>query len=286
MLHFLNFTFKIVRLTLQVKMTDPLTPRGKGNGEGRPILKNAGPILMTPGGTFINLEESQNYFGYTRKNERSGPAAAPSSTLKLPPSAALPEGWENKQLFGGAISCAMPASFEDVSIVRQVPDHQEVFVHKDSEMSLIIELLQYDETIPDEKAGFHYFEDLCLCNEAQQSKIESSEIVNDPEFLPGVQNKKYTKCALVGRQIVAKFNSNNPNQPKDAVQILLMVLRLNDVGTDLLVTLNLPYAQQTARDSGASLLQKPIIVEHKVSPADIMKITLHTLRILDWSLFG
>lgn len=264
----------------------PLTPRGKGNGEGRPILKNAGPILMTPGGTFVNLEESKNYFGYTRKDEQNGGKSAPGSTVAMPPSAALPEGWETKQLFGGAISCAMPISFEDVSIVRQVPDHQEVFVHKDSEMSLIIELLQYDESIPDDKAAVHYFEDLSLCNEAQQSKIESSEIVNDPEFLPGIQNKKYTKCALVGRQIVAKFNSKNPNQPKDAVQILLMVLRLNDVGTDLLVTLNLPYAQQTARDNSASLLQKPVVMETNVSPADIMKITLHTLKILDWSLFA
>ena len=239
---------------------------------------------MTPGGTFVNLEESNNYFGYTRKDARNV-ESAPSAVKSLP-SAPLPEGWESKQLFGGAISCAMPVSFDDVSVVRQVPDHQEVFVHKDSEMSLIIELLQYDETVSDDKAALHYFEDLSLCNEAQQTKIESSEIVHDPEFLPGIQNKKYTKCALVGRQIVAKFSSNNPNQPKDAVQILLMVLRLSDVGTDLLVTLNLPYAQQNARESGASLLQKPVIVEHKVSPADIMKITLHTLKILDWSLFG
>jgi hypothetical protein len=33
-------------------------------------------------------------------------------------------------LFGGAITIELPAGFEDVSALRQVPDHQEVFMHK------------------------------------------------------------------------------------------------------------------------------------------------------------
>lgn len=33
-------------------------------------------------------------------------------------------------LFGGAITIELPAGFEDVSALRQVPDHQEVFLHK------------------------------------------------------------------------------------------------------------------------------------------------------------
>ena len=186
-------------------MTDPLTPRGKGKGEGRPILKNAGPILMTPGGTFINLNETEDYFGFKSSNSD---AHQENSTSSSTSSSTLPEGWELKMLFGGAIQCAMPKSFEDVSIVRQVPDHQEVYVHKNTEMSLIIELLQYEDSISDDKAGLHYFEDLSQCNQALETRIESSEVVNDSEFMPGIQNSKYTKCALVGRQLVAKFNSH------------------------------------------------------------------------------
>lgn len=47
--------------------------------------------------------------------------------------------------------------------MRQVPDHQEVFVHKNSE-SLIIELLQYDEAISDDKVALQYFEAGCYRN--------------------------------------------------------------------------------------------------------------------------
>jgi hypothetical protein len=80
-------------------------------------------------------------------------------------------------------------------------------------MSLIVELLQYEDNIPDDKAAAHFFEDLSQCNEACESKIDSVNII-DPgntvagsvEFMPEIP-KKYTRCALVGRQIVSKFSS-------------------------------------------------------------------------------
>lgn len=46
-----------------------------------------------------------------------------------------------------------------------MPDHQEVFVDKDSDMSLIIELLSYDSAVTDDQAASHYFNDLAQCNE-------------------------------------------------------------------------------------------------------------------------
>ena len=47
----------------------------------------------------------------------------------------------------------------------QVPDHQEVFVDRLSDMSLIVELLSYEEGVADDQAAIHYFEDLAQCNE-------------------------------------------------------------------------------------------------------------------------
>lgn len=40
----------------------------------------------------------------------------------------------------------------------------------------------------------------------------------------------------------------SPDKPKDAVQILLMVIRMPEVTTDLLISLNVPYAQVSAKD--------------------------------------
>lgn len=50
-------------------------------------------------------------------------------------------------------------------ILTQVPDHQEVYVDRDSEMSLIVELLSYDEDVSDDQAAAHYYNDLAQCNE-------------------------------------------------------------------------------------------------------------------------
>ncbi|KAI3738985.1 hypothetical protein L2E82_29310 [Cichorium intybus] len=38
------------------------------------------------------------------------------------------EQFPERRLFGGAISTTLPLRFEDVSNIREVPDHQEVFV--------------------------------------------------------------------------------------------------------------------------------------------------------------
>jgi hypothetical protein len=47
----------------------------------------------------------------------------------------------------------------------KVPDHQEVYVDRESDMSLIVELLAYEETVSDDLAAAHYFNDLAQCNE-------------------------------------------------------------------------------------------------------------------------
>ncbi|KAJ3081570.1 hypothetical protein HK102_002265, partial [Quaeritorhiza haematococci] len=50
-----------------------------------------------------------------------------------------------RPLFGGAITTALPDSFIDISTFREVPDNQEVFVDRDTDQSIVIELLQLAE---------------------------------------------------------------------------------------------------------------------------------------------
>ncbi len=52
-----------------------------------------------------------------------------------------------RQLFGGTITIDLPDSFEDVSKFRQVPDNQEVFVSKHSDLSFIVEILETPENL-------------------------------------------------------------------------------------------------------------------------------------------
>lgn len=51
------------------------------------------------------------------------------------------DGWKIQELYGGAMAIKIPEGYDDVSNIRVVPDHQEVFVEKDWINSLIIELL-------------------------------------------------------------------------------------------------------------------------------------------------
>jgi hypothetical protein len=50
--------------------------------------------------------------------------------------------FESRALYGGAMSISLPTSFEDISVIRLVPDNQEVFVDRLSEDSIIVEVLE------------------------------------------------------------------------------------------------------------------------------------------------
>jgi hypothetical protein len=70
-----------------------------------------------------------------------------------------------KNLFGGAITIELPENAIDVSKLRQVPDHEEVFVHPKSDQSLMIEILEYTD-LDDSLACEHYFKDLAETNQS------------------------------------------------------------------------------------------------------------------------
>lgn len=58
-------------------------------------------------------------------------------------------------LFGGAITCLLPTTFADVSDIRQVPDHQEVWLDKDGFTNVIIEILERVEKPDLEALQYH-----------------------------------------------------------------------------------------------------------------------------------
>ncbi|KAM1102734.1 hypothetical protein ACFX19_011526 [Malus domestica] len=56
--------------------------------------------------------------------------------------------YSERPLFGGAITSTFPLRFQDVSNIRQVPDHQEAFVDPARDESLIFELLEFKHEAP------------------------------------------------------------------------------------------------------------------------------------------
>ncbi|CBJ29147.1 conserved unknown protein [Ectocarpus siliculosus] len=150
-----------------------------------------------------------------------------------------------RKLFGGAMECLLPAAYVDVSDLRQVPDHQEVFASKEDGISIVIEVLSFEADINmDEQArkdgasARHFFDDLAAANGATSSACDFCGDLSD-SIMPKLAS--YTKSALAGRQTVAKFRQD---APPDAVRLYLVNVRLPNVGTDLLITVNVPCPDQ------------------------------------------
>ena len=169
-------------------------------------------------------------------------------------------------LYGGALSAELPRSYTDASTFREVPDHQEAWVDTISDRSIIIEILEQKD-VDDAKAIDFFLFDLAAFNEATESKVlhsrplESEEVSNLPTC------RAFTG---VGQQVVAKFREDHSGP----VQIHCAVLRLPDVTTDILITLNDPHALSDPPDATAE------------SSEVIFARLLKSFRILDWTLFG
>lgn len=196
-----------------------------------------GPVELTTSGNFTSMPqpsgppESQSSYDAGGFAFPGGPGGALETA----------NGWTRQQLFGGAITTELPSSFEDVCNFRQVPDNQEVYVDRNTDMSFIVELLTYEAEVSDAQAANYYFSDLASCNEAAETLVDYQGMITDSRVMPKVR-ASFPKCCLRGRQSVSKFRARS-DTPLDMVQIFLLVLRLPSVGTDVLLTLNAPYAQ-------------------------------------------
>jgi len=80
------------------------------------------------------------------------------------------------ELFGGALSCKIPSQWRDVSLVRQVPDNQEVYQDctENTGAVLVIEILEHQSDVSDEEACSFFFRELadangCSCSSAGKS---------------------------------------------------------------------------------------------------------------------
>eukprot|EP00752_Nemacystus_decipiens_P003955 g3621.t1 len=162
--------------------------------------------------------------------------------------ASNPPGATLRKLFGGAMECLLPSAYVDVSDIRQVPDHQEAFVSREDGVSVVIEVLSFETEIPTDPDGKdsggasarHFFDDLASANGASISTVDFCEDMTD-SIMPNLST--YAKAALVGRQTVAKFREDGP---PEAVRLFLVNVRLPNVGTDLLITVNVPYPDEDA----------------------------------------
>mmetsp|Transcript_1532 Transcript_1532/g.3100 ORF Transcript_1532/g.3100 Transcript_1532/m.3100 type:complete len:202 (+) Transcript_1532:172-777(+) len=188
-----------------------------------------------------------------------------------------------RALFGGAIDMHLPERFVDVSDFRQVPDHQECFAEGTRDQSVLVELLDYKEDVIDGESARFFFEDLAHANDSRATEVERTEAlgVNDlPHFDAAIP-----KFLCVGTQSIVK--SNDAQDAANVIQVLLACIRLPQVGTDILVTMNTPLTiHPNSRAAADGISAPPSSSSTSHDALQLFMLTLRTLHIHDWGLFG
>jgi len=266
-----------------------------GSKEGRATLSD-GPILLREDGSFSPQDSEPGSPSSPAKgavfsfsdSANPGPSM-PQMDLLLTETVKERDTKEGSsgltfartQFFGGGLECFLPKSFEDVSAVRDIPDHQEVYVDKETEMSFICELLTYETEVGNDTIAEYVFDDLASCNEAQDKVIDSQNSLVGTDHLHGAG--PCFRCQLNGRQVVTKL-SQERNTVADVVQIHLMILRLPKIATDILLSLNVPLTHIESTVNALSIAENAPRDSEQIR--DILHHIMATFKVNDWALFA
>ncbi|KAK6159972.1 hypothetical protein DH2020_003353 [Rehmannia glutinosa] len=214
-------------------------------------------------------------------------------------------------LFGGAVVSTFPLRFQDVSNMRQVPDHQEVFVDPTRDESLIFELLDLKTDVADHGSATWFLQDLANEQDAEGTMVLEQSGVFEVDGLrfrssPAIVTTAVGQMAISkGRQGRDAQNIVKVNLPlllfmvsslssllgsqQMFLQVYLSNLRLKDVATDVLITAYEPMLinplSETAATVGAGLAV-PAAQSGCMPMAEVFKTAVSSFKVNDWSLFG
>ncbi|KAH7515926.1 uncharacterized protein LOC125418413 [Ziziphus jujuba] len=189
-------------------------------------------------------------------------------------------------LFGGAIASTFPNRFQDVSNIRQVPDHQEVFVDPARDESLIFELLDLKHDVGDNGSATWFLQDLATEQEAEGSMVvEQSGVIEAPTLC--FRNIPAVVTTAVGQMAISKGRQGREAQ--NIVRVYVANLRLKEVNTDVLVTAYEPIhinplsESANAVDAGFAV---PATQSGCMPMAEVFKLAVSSFKVNDWNLFG
>jgi len=171
----------------------------------------------------------------------------------------------------------MPEAFKDASIIREVPDNQEVYVDINTDQSIIVELLEQAEASNDE-CGLYHFKQLAEDNNADNYEIIKNDNIA-PQDIPNIKIDSVKKIVL-GKQIISKFNEKDADA-KNVVNIYLAVIRVPSIETDILISYNCPVY------IGSKSSSRTQSVEGQENISDeIFNQLIKSFNVVDWDLFN
>ncbi|KAL8740834.1 MAG: hypothetical protein Q9190_006500 [Brigantiaea leucoxantha] len=192
-------------------------------------------------------------------------------------------GFKHTELFGEAITVNIPNEYSDVSDIRQVPDHQEVYLSTTGFTSIIVEIAERVSHPPtDHDALKFHFEDIVLNEDTGKVwRIDDAPLPKFPQNTPAYSLLATTipKAAPDG---IAP--TSRPVTPAFTA-VLLTLIRLVPQLTDLVITINIPHIpghQESNEPVDFEQGQLGSLVEDGRRIRDEI---WRTLEIKDWGLF-
>ncbi|KAK4549074.1 hypothetical protein LTR36_007530 [Oleoguttula mirabilis] len=189
-----------------------------------------------------------------------------------------PPDYRTVELFGGAITVALPSTFADVSAIRQVPDHQEVYLDQAGFTSIVVEVLERVEK-PDDDALQYHLQDLAE-EDVGDVKVwgQGCEPVHFSKLPQGTP--AYTLLATSPPGAKQRGRANEP----EFVGILLTMIRLVEQKTDLIIAINVPHVAGTYDEAEVDLAGGKYgkLIEAAMG---LREKVVETLEIRDWGLF-
>lgn len=155
-----------------------------------------------------------------------------------------------RPLFGGAISSTFPQRFQDLSHIREVPDHQEVFADPNRDESLIVELLDLKHDVADNQSALWFLQDLANEQDSAENLVVESVRTVAPSDAPFLDPATVV-TAVVGQMAVSKGRQGR--EARNTVRVYLANIRLKGVGTDLLITAYEPLMISALSESGYTI---------------------------------
>ena len=189
-----------------------------------------------------------------------------------------------RDLYGGAITVQLPKDYIDVSDLRQVPDHQEVFLSSTNLTSITFEINQYVEKQNDTAAVHFHFEDVIADSDRVAQKLDEPTKVT----MTNPSLKAFPAYLLQGGILAPEVDESAPsnfpiewqqNPPMKEVltQVLQLVIRMEKFETDLCLRVDLPMKEMLNPENAD---KEALFVK------EMMERVVASLEVKDFGLFG
>ncbi|KAL3479510.1 hypothetical protein BJX99DRAFT_71831 [Aspergillus californicus] len=223
-----------------------------------------------------------------------------------------------KDLYGGAIKAIAPEGWLDASDLRQIPDHQELFLSSTTLSNLIFEINEYvsgetalsslqsnpqsqtldilgpnpeasPQTVDKAAALYHL-------NDIRDGDSDTLRIVTPPSQVSMTKltnTRAYKGVAVLTSPTAerarngvapsiggAAAGSSMDGPLTSSVSVHYLLVRLEEQETDFLVFLNVPHGEFDGRGDSRGLTSEENLAEQTINGL------VDKLEIVDWGLFG